>query len=121
MRQYIVILDRQHFTGEPRIPDYDHVWAEYPCTSAAECADHLWRASVCVTHSTPVDRQAIDAAHKLGLVVVLGEDVGIVDAQACRERGIGVVHLPASLGPQQVRMDRLMDAIDAFVAQGKRP
>lgn len=117
MRQYIVVLDRQHIPGEARVPDYEHVWAEYPATSPADCVDHLWRASVGVTHSAPIHRQAIAGAHKLGLVVVLGPDAGIVDATACRERGIDIVHLPPDGSPDQARMDRLMDVIDAYVAR----
>lgn len=117
MKPYIVILDRQHIAGEPRVPGYEHVWVEYPRTAAADCADHLWRASIGVTCATPIDRQAIAAAHKLGLVVVLGPDAGIVDVGACRERGIRIVHLPAESGPDQTHMERLMDAIDAYVAR----
>lgn len=117
MRQYIVILDRLNIPGEPRVPDYEHVWAEYPRTEAGECADHMWRASIAVTHGTPIDRQAIAGAHKLGLVVVMGEDAAIVDAATCRERGIDIVHLPPDGAPDQARMDRLMDVIDAYVAR----
>jgi len=117
MRQYIVVLDRQHIPGEPRVPDFEHVWAEYPHTAAADCVDHLWRASIGITHSTPIDRQAIDGAHKLGLVVILGQDADIVDAAACRERGIDIVHLPPDGSPDQARLDRLMDVIDAYVVR----
>lgn len=117
MRQYIVVLDRTHIPGEPRVPEYEHVWAEYPQTAATDCVDHLWRASIGVTHGTPIDRRAIDGAAKLGLVIVMGEDAGIVDAAACQERGIKVAHLPPDGSPDQVRMDRLMDVIDAYVAR----
>lgn len=117
MRQYIVILDRQDIPGEPRIPDYEHVWAEYPQTAPADCVDHLWRACVAVTHGAPIDRAAIQGAHKLGLVVVVGPNLGIVDAAACRERAIEVVHLPPDGTPDQDRMERLMDVIDAYVAR----
>ena len=119
MRHYIVILDGQNIPGEPRIPDYEHVWAEYPQTGAQDCNDHLWRASIGVTHSVPIDRQAIDGAAKLGLVVVMGADKGIVDAAACQERDIEVVHLPPDGSPDQARLDRLMDVIDAYVARIK--
>ena len=117
MRQYIVVLDRTHIPGEPRVPEYEHVWAEYPHTDACDCVDHLWRASVGVTHSTPIDRQSIDGAAKLGLVIVMGEDEGIVDAAACAERDIEIAHLPPDGSPDQARMERLMDIIDAYVAR----
>jgi lactate dehydrogenase-like 2-hydroxyacid dehydrogenase len=117
MRQYIVVLDRLNIPGEPRVPDYEHVWAEYPQTDVSDCVDHLWRASIGVTHGTPIDRAAIDGAPKLGMVVIMGEDAGIVDAAACRERGIEVVHLPPDGSTDQAPMDRLMDIIDAFVAR----
>jgi phosphoglycerate dehydrogenase-like enzyme len=119
MKQYIVVLDRTHIPGEPRIPDYEHVWAEYPQTDASDCVDRLWRASIGVTHDTPISRQTIDGAPKLSLVVVLGEDAAIVDATACRERGIEVVHLPPDGGTDQARLDRLMNVIDAYVARCK--
>ncbi|MEW6676355.1 MAG: hypothetical protein AB1421_00405 [Pseudomonadota bacterium] len=115
MRQYIVVLDRQAIPGEPRVPDYEHVWAEYPCTAPEECVDHLWRASIAVTHGSPIGRAAIQGAHKLGLVVVVGPDLAIVDAAACRERNIEVVHLPSDGAPDP--MARLMDVIDAYVAR----
>lgn len=115
MRQYIVVLDRKNIPGEPRIPDYEHVWAEYPDTLPGECSDHIWRASVAITHGTPIDREAIDGAHKLGLVVVLGPDVSIVDATACRERAIEILHLPPEDYEGQRRMDQLMDIIDGYV------
>jgi len=117
MRQYVVILDRQFIPGEPRIPDYEHVWAEYPDTEAGDCVDHLWRASIGVTCHSPIDQAAIDGAAKLGLVVVLGEDPGIVDAAACQARGIEIVHLPPDGSADEARMDRLMDVIDAYVAR----
>lgn len=117
MKPYIVVLDRLNIPGEPRVPDYEHVWAEYPRTEAGDCVDHLWRASIGVTHSTSISRQAIDGAPKLRLLVAMGEDAGIVDAVACRERGIEVVHLPPDGGGDQARLDRLMDVIDAFVAR----
>ncbi len=117
MRHYIVVLDRTNIPGEPRVPDYEHVWAEYPQTEAVDCVDHLWRASIGVTHGTPIDQAAIDGAAKLGLVVVMGEDAGIVDAAACRERDIEIVHLSPDGSPDQTRMDHLMDVIDAYVAR----
>jgi lactate dehydrogenase-like 2-hydroxyacid dehydrogenase len=117
MRQYIVILDRTNIAGEPRVPDYEHVWAEYPLTEAIDCVDHLWRASIGVTCLAPIDRAAIDGAAKLSLVVVMGDDAGIVDAAACRARGIEIVHLPPDGSPDQTRMDRLMDIIDTHVAR----
>ena len=117
MRQYIVVLDRKHIPGEPRVPEYEHVWAEYPQTDACDCVDHLWRASIGVTHGTPIDRAAIDGAAKLGLVIVMGEDAGIVDAAACAERDIEIAHLPPDGSPDQARMERLMDIIDAYVAR----
>jgi len=117
MRQYIVLLDRQHFPGEPRVPDYEHVWAEYPKTAPADCLDHVWRATVAITYATTLPREAIDGAHKLALVVVVGPDSAIVDGDACRERGIEVLHLAPDGTPDQARMDRLMDVIDAFVAR----
>ena len=117
MRHYIVVLDRMNIPGEPRVPDYEHVWAEYPQTAPEDCVDHLWRANIGITHQAPIDRQAIDGAAKLRLVVVLGQDKGIVDADACGERGIEIVHLPPDGASDQARVDRLMDVIDAFVAR----
>lgn len=47
----------------------------------------------------------------------MGDDAGIVDAAACRARGIEIVHLPPDGSPDQTRMDRLMDIIDTHVAR----
>ena len=114
MRHYIVLLDKLRIPGEARVPDFEHVWAEYPETQPADCSDHLWRANIGVTHSVPIPAAVIDGCAKLQRIFVLGADAGIVDAPACAVRGIDIIHLPA-VGLADP-MAPLMDAIEAFVA-----
>jgi glycerate dehydrogenase len=115
MKPYIVILDRVEIPGELRIPDFDHVWVEHPRTLPGECVDHLWRASIGVTHHTAVSRTDIDACPKLALLIVTGPDAAVVDQEACRERGIRLLHLPPAERAPQKQADALMDAIEFFV------
>jgi len=115
MKHYIVLLDRAEIPGELRIPDFDHVWVEHPQTLPGECTDHLWRATIGVTHHTAVSRADIDACPKLRLLIVTGEELAAVDGEACRERGIRVIHLPSAGRQRQEQADALMDAIEAFV------
>lgn len=114
MKHYVVLLDRAAIPGELRIPDFDHVWVEHPHTPPGDCIDHLWRATIGVTHQTPVSRTDMEGCPKLRLLVVTGEDPAVVDPEACRERGIQVVHLPQGNQDGQAWADNLMEAIEGF-------
>ena len=117
MRHYIVVLDKHAIPGEARVPVFEHVWAEYPSTSQQECTDHLWRANIGVTHHVPINADNIDGCVKLQLIVVMGENVGMVDAAACQARGIEIIHLPPDGAADQSRLDRMMDVVEAFIAR----
>lgn len=114
MKHYIVLLDRAAMPGEMRIPGFDHVWVEHPHTQAGGCVDHLWRATIGVTHESSVTGPDIDGCPKLALLVVTGEDLSVVDQAACRQRGIRLIHLPRADRPPQVWAEALMDAIEDF-------
>ena len=120
MKHYVVLLDRVEIPGELRIPEFDHVWVEHPQTLPGECVDHLWRATIGVTHHSPITQADMDACPKLRLLVVTGSSVDVVDAAACRERGVQVLHMPANDTPDQARADALLDTIEAYVADASR-
>lgn len=117
MKHYVVLLDRAAMPGDLRIPDFDHVWVEHPHTLPAECKDHLWRATIGVTHQTLVTRMDIDGCPKLALLVVTGDDPSVADGEACRERHIRVIHLPRGGMADQAWADALMDVIEDFMRQ----
>ncbi|MEW5769509.1 MAG: hypothetical protein AB1831_04010 [Pseudomonadota bacterium] len=105
MKHYVVLLDRDRIPGELRIPEFDHVWVEHPHTPPDACVDHLWRATIGVTHDTPITAQVLAGCPKLRCLLVTGASLDVVDAAACRERGIAVRHLPPD-------GDAVMDAIE---------
>ena len=117
MRHHIVVLDKDAISGEARVPAFEHVWTEYPATSPQECADHLWRANIAVTHHAPITAETIDGCAKLQMIAVLGDSTNIVDALACQARGIEIVHLPPGRDEDQARLDQLMDIVEGFIAR----
>jgi len=119
MKQYIVLLDRATLRGELRIPAFNHVWVEHPNTPVGACIDHLWRATIGVTHQTHISPPDIDGCAKLRLLIVTGPDAGVVDQETCRARAIQVLHLPQGNRTDQAWADALMDAIEAFAGQHK--
>jgi phosphoglycerate dehydrogenase-like enzyme len=119
MKHYVVLLDRAAIPADPRIPEFDHVWVEHPHTAPGECVDHLWRATIGVTHQTPVTHTELDGCPKLRLLIVTGPDVAVADAAACRERDIQVIHLPQGDLADQAWADVLVARMEAFAAQNQ--
>ncbi len=93
MKEYIVFLDRSSLVAELRIPDFDHVWVEYPETPPEETGERLWRATVAITNKVAVTRQVLEAAPKLRLVAVAATGIYNLDLDACRERGVAVCNI----------------------------
>lgn len=116
MKHYVVLLDRtrmfEGWDGELRIPKFEHVWVEHPDTPPGECIHHLWRATLGVTHTSPVRAADLEECLKLRLLVVTGPDPACVDQAACAARGITVAHLPAAGRSPQDHADALLDLLE---------
>jgi glycerate dehydrogenase len=97
-KERVVFLDRAAFTAdELPIPRFDHNWSEYPDTDAADIVPRLFWATIAITHTCPLDAEALGQLHKLKYIVVTGP--AVIDAAACDGRGIAVRHLSGSAAP----------------------
>jgi glycerate dehydrogenase len=112
-KHYIVLLDRQRIPGELRIPDFDHVWVEYPGTAPGEVVDHLWRATIGVSCAVPISRAELDGCVKLQTLIVTDAGSDLIDLAACAERAIEVLHLPPEGCGSQALAGTLVDLIEA--------
>lgn len=94
----------------------DYRWSQYPALDPAGVREDCWRAHVLVTVACPIDAETIGALPKLAGVIVAGADA-VVDRQAAQARGIEVITLAdaASLPPAAL-CQRIVDALDAFIA-----
>jgi len=111
IKERIVFLDRAALGGdELPIPGFDHNWSEYPATDAADLVPRLFWATTAITHACPIDAGAIGQLHKLTHIVVTGP--AVVDAEACKVRGIAVRHLPTSDMPGQTLIEMLEVPVD---------
>ena len=110
-KERVVFLDRAAFSAdELPIPRFDHNWSEYPATDAADLVPRLFWATTAITHACPIDAGAIGQLHKLTHIVVTGP--AVVDAEACKVRGIAVRHLPTSDMPGQTLIEMLEVPVD---------
>ena len=108
-KERVVFLDRAAFTNdELPIPSFEHNWSEYPDTDTADIVPRLFWATTAITHACPLDAEVISQLHKLTRIVVTGP--AVVDANACKARGVAVRHLPAS-DTQGLALIRLLEAL----------
>lgn len=123
----IVMIDSDKLAGEADFPLLDlpkFGWQQYPALTGSDIAERCWRADIIITVSTPVDRDVIDQAFKLKLIVAAGNDTGHIDLQAARERGIQVCNVPGR-DPNDALQSRaicseVIAAIDAYIKQAEK-
>jgi glycerate dehydrogenase len=114
-KERVVFLDRAAFTAdELPIPSFEHNWSEYPDTEAADIVPRLFWATTAITHTCPLDAEAIGQLHKLKRVVITGP--AEVDADACAARKISLRHVPAGDAPERA----LIGLLEALVDEAKR-
>ena len=114
-KERVVFLDRAALGGDDLpIPNFEHNWSEYPFTEAADLVPRLFWSTTAITHSTPIDAEAIGQLHKLVRIVVTGP--AVVDAAACEACGIAVRHLPVSDTLGQA----LIDLLEVLVDEARR-
>lgn len=110
-KERIVFLDRAEFgDGDLPVPEFDHNWSEYPATEAADRVPRLFWATTAITHACPLDAGTIGTLHKLKRIVVTGP--AVVDAEACRARGITLHVLPPSDAPGR----KLVELLESLAA-----
>ncbi|MET0267119.1 MAG: D-2-hydroxyacid dehydrogenase [Duganella sp.] len=91
----IVFLDRDSVIASVRRPAFDHAWAEYPASSAAEAVSRLQaaRATIAITNKVPLRAEALAQLPDLKMIAVAATGTDIIDLAACRERGIVVSNI----------------------------
>ena len=93
----VVMIDSNNLAGEADFPMIDlnkFGWEQYPELQAHEVEERCWRSDIIITAATPVDRNVIDKAFKLKLIIAAGQAYDHIDLTAAAERGIKVCNVP---------------------------
>ncbi len=89
----IVFLDRQSLKAELRRPAFPHHWEEHTQTTEQTVADRLAGATVAITNKVPIRRATLEKLPDLKLIAMAATGYDVIDVDACRERGVGVVNI----------------------------
>ncbi|HSA81775.1 MAG TPA: D-2-hydroxyacid dehydrogenase [Geminicoccaceae bacterium] len=94
-RQRIVFLDRATIGPSVTItrPGFEHDWTEYQATAEAEAASRLSGASIAITNKVPLRAATLRELPGLRMIAVAATGYDVVDAAACKERGIVVANV----------------------------
>ncbi|OOZ39317.1 hypothetical protein BOW53_12235 [Solemya pervernicosa gill symbiont] len=118
----IVMLDSDQLAGEPDFPEVDlpkFGWLQYTHTPSEETSERCWRGDVIVSVSTPVDKETIDKAFKLKMIIAAGEKFDHIDIETAQARGIKICNVPgldpANSAESQQICDSVIETINALV------
>ena len=94
-RHRIVVLDRATIGPAVTIsrPGFAHDWTEHRATAAAEVARRLLGADIAITNKVPIRAATLKELPDLRMVAVAATGYDVVDAAACKERGIVVANV----------------------------
>lgn len=98
----VVVVDSGYIDEDALFPQLNlkkFGWIQYLFSENEQTPERCWRSDVIVSVKTPIDKQTIDKAFKLKLIVAAGESYDHVDLEAARERGIIVCNTPG-LNPE---------------------
>lgn len=87
----VVVLDSAHLAGEADFPMLDlpkFGWQQYTEVNPDDVPELCWRADMIVTVDTPINKEAIDKAFKLKLIVAASDSTDHIDCEAAEARGI---------------------------------
>lgn len=93
MSERIVFLDRDSIIADIQRPSFDHQWAEYPASTAAEAIERLQGATIAISNKVPLRAEALAALPALKMIAVAATGTDIIDLAAARERGIVVSNI----------------------------
>jgi glycerate dehydrogenase len=93
--QRIVFLDRATIgpAVELRRPHFEHEWLEHDATPGEEIVERLAHATIAITNKVPIREAALAELPDLKMVAVAATGYDVVDARACRQRGIVVANV----------------------------
>jgi glycerate dehydrogenase len=94
-RQRIVFLDRATIGPAVTIrrPAFEHDWTEYQATAESEVADRLSGSNIAITNKVPIRAETLRKLPDLRMIAVAATGYDVVDAAACKERGIVVANV----------------------------
>jgi glycerate dehydrogenase len=98
VRQRIVFLDRNAMRVPLRIPDFPHVWRDFPHTPSGQIAARLRdvdgeNATIAITNRVPITTEILDEVPSLRLVAVCATGYDHVNIAACQAHGVAVCNV----------------------------
>ena len=93
----VVMIDSANLNEDAYFPSLNlkkFGWVQYLRLAPENVEEAVWRCDVIVSAKDPVDREMLDKAFKLRLIVAAGDSTDHIDKAAAAERGIKVCHVP---------------------------
>ncbi len=93
MDPLIVFLDRETLVARLRPPGFAHRYVEHQVTDAAQVADRLQGAAICITNKVRITGAALRQLPDLKLIAVAATGTDIIDKPAAKAAGVSVVNI----------------------------
>jgi glycerate dehydrogenase len=91
--EHVVFLDRQSLKANVRKPSFAHTWADHAQTLEPEVVARLKDATVAITNKVPIRKAALEQLPKLKLIAMAATGYDVIDVEACKARGVGLVNI----------------------------
>ena len=119
---HIVVVDTQNIAGDVDFPMLDlpkYSWEQFCGLDSNEVIERCWRADIIISAATPIDKQVIDNAFKLKLIIAAADSYENIDLDSASARGIKVCHLPgfdpANAQTTEALCQQVVDIIHRFL------
>ncbi len=93
MDPLIVFLDRETLHARLRPPSFPHRYVEHEMTGAADVADRLQGAMICITNKVRITAEALQRLPDLKLIAVAATGTDVIDKPAAKAAGITIVNI----------------------------
>jgi glycerate dehydrogenase len=93
MDPLIVFLDRETLGVMLRPPSFAHRYVEHEVTDAAQVAERLQGATICITNKVRITAEALHQLPDLKLIAVAATGTDIIDKPAAKAAGVTVVNI----------------------------
>ena len=117
----MVVVDNNNIAGDADFPEPDlpkYGWEQFPGLDSEEATMRCWRAEVVVSASLPINKNLIDKACMLKLIVSAGDSVEHIDLATAAARGIKVCHVPGlhpdNANTSEALCRQVIDVINSF-------
>lgn len=89
----VVFLDRQSLKANVRKPSFAHGWTDHAQTLEGEVVERLRDATVAITNKVPIRKASLEQLPKLKLIAMAATGYDVIDVDACKARGVGLVNI----------------------------